>query len=213
TNGKSYTYVAYGFYNGYWVRLKPNNTYTATAGLDFDYYTNTGSRQTYVRWYGLDSEIVEKYAVYTYKDGKYYLVDANVPGTASGYLITGLTNGTKYGVLVRAYINGQWTSFTTDDIVYATPSLEKPYFSVTSTSNGVRIYISNSYYYGYKKAYIYKYDSATDKYTLIHTQDVGESSIYYTVTDADASDYGYLVRMSDGYEMTPFTSYDIEYVY
>ena len=63
----------------------------------------------------------EKYAIYTYVNGKYTCVGSRA-STVTGMYVTGLTNGTKYGFLVRAYINGAWSSFTTADIVYATPS-------------------------------------------------------------------------------------------
>ncbi|MBQ7783054.1 MAG: hypothetical protein IJ368_03710, partial [Oscillospiraceae bacterium] len=69
-----------------------------------------------LNWTAVDG--AEKYAVYTYLDGKYTCVGSR---TATGMYVTGLTNGTEYGFLVRAYVNGAWTSFNEDDIVYATP--------------------------------------------------------------------------------------------
>ena len=59
-----------------------------------------------------------KYAVSSYADGKFTNVGATAANT---YTVSGLTNGTRYGFLVRVYVNGAWSDYTMDDLVYATP--------------------------------------------------------------------------------------------
>ena len=60
-----------------------------------------------------------KYRVFSYLNGT-YTSHTEVSGTT--YTVSGLTAGTKYGFVIRAYVNGKWTSFSTNDIVYATPN-------------------------------------------------------------------------------------------
>ena len=62
------------------------------------------------------------YAVYTYLNGKWSVAGYR---TANGMYVTGLTNGVKYGFAVKAYVNGAWTSISSSDIVYATPTANK----------------------------------------------------------------------------------------
>lgn len=47
---------------------------------------------------------------------------------ALGKYVRGLTNGTKYGFAVKAYVNCAWTGVTSSDIVYATPTAAKSSF-------------------------------------------------------------------------------------
>ena len=68
----------------------------------------------------------EMYRVYTFLNGTYtraYSGDAK----STSAVITGLINGTRYGFVVSAKINGIWTDYTVaDDLVYATPVASKP---------------------------------------------------------------------------------------
>ena len=59
-----------------------------------------------------------KYAVYQYKDGKYKLLSDKL--TKTSVTIGGLTSGTQYKFLVRAYVNGKWTAATSKEIVRVT---------------------------------------------------------------------------------------------
>lgn len=58
-----------------------------------------------------------KYRVFTYLNGEYTKIGDT---TGTTYTITGLTNGTEYGVYVIAYAN-KWIAAGTSYIVYATP--------------------------------------------------------------------------------------------
>lgn len=55
--------------------------------------------------------------MFTYLNGEYTKIGDT---TGTTYTITGLTNGTEYGVYVIAYVN-KWIGAGTSYIVYATP--------------------------------------------------------------------------------------------
>mgnify|MGYP004623221113 FL=1 len=59
------------------------------------------------------------YAVYYIANGKWYNAGTT---TALKMTVSGLTGGTRYGFAVKAYLNGAWTSVSSSDIVYATPT-------------------------------------------------------------------------------------------
>ena len=60
-----------------------------------------------------------QYNVYTYMNGYLTYIGAT---TGNTYTVTGLTNNVRYGFLVRYYINGNLSSYTANDVVYATPT-------------------------------------------------------------------------------------------
>lgn len=59
------------------------------------------------------------YRIFTYLDGAY---TRQGESTSTSYTITGLANGTEYGVYIIAYINGSWVGSDISHIVYATPT-------------------------------------------------------------------------------------------
>ena len=75
-----------------------------------------GNDEVTVKW----NEVAgaEKYAVYIYIDGKYTCITSEV--TDLIYVVTNLTNGTKYGFKVKACVNGKWSAASL--ISYATPT-------------------------------------------------------------------------------------------
>ena len=122
TNGTKYGFAVKAYVNGAW---------TGIASSDIVYATPVGSAtvvkpkitkaeaqdgRVALNWTTVD--VATNYAVYTYLNGKWTVAGYR---TAAGMYVTGLTNGTKYGFAVKAYVNGAWTGITTSDIVYATP--------------------------------------------------------------------------------------------
>lgn len=75
------------------------------------------------------------YAVYYTANGKWYNAGTT---TALKMTVSGLTGGTRYGFAVKAYLNGAWTSVSSSDIVYATPTaaVEKPRIIKAEGQNG-----------------------------------------------------------------------------
>ena len=122
TNGTKYGFAVKAYVNGAW---------TGIASSDIVYATPVGSAtvvkpkitkaeaqdgRVALNWTTVDG--ATNYAVYTYLNGKWTVAGYR---TAAGMYVTGLTNGTKYGFAVKAYVNGAWTGITSSDIVYATP--------------------------------------------------------------------------------------------
>ena len=81
-----------------------------------------GDRSMLVNWTA--AEGASRYAVYYYINGKWSCAGY----TSDLYMnVTGLTNGSKYGFAVKAYINDAWTGVSSSDIVYASPKgADKP---------------------------------------------------------------------------------------
>ena len=126
TNGTKYGFAVKAYVNGAW---------TGIASSDIVYATPVGSAavvkpkitkaqgqdgRVALNWTAVDG--ATNYAVYTYLNGKWSVAGYR---TATGMYVTGLTNGTRYGFAVKAYVNGAWTSITSSDIVYAAPTAAK----------------------------------------------------------------------------------------
>ncbi|MGN1340724.1 MAG: choice-of-anchor J domain-containing protein, partial [Oscillospiraceae bacterium] len=142
-----------------------------------------------------------KFAVYTYIDGKYY---AKGTTTETTYTVDGLTNGTKTGFLVRAYVDGDWSSFTTDDVVYATPITTKP--KVTATPGDGQVTLSWTVPTGATKYTVFTYIDG--KYYTKGTT----TATTYTVTGlTNGTKIGFLVRAYVDGAWSSFTSADVVY--
>ena len=125
TNGTRYGFAVKAYVNGAW---------TGITSSDIVYATPVGSAavkpiitkaqgqdgRVALNWTAVDG--ATNYAVYTYLNGKWSVAGYR---TATGMYVTGLTNGTRYGFAVKAYVNGAWTSITSSDIVYAAPTAAK----------------------------------------------------------------------------------------
>jgi len=59
-------------------------------------------------------EGASKYAVYQYIDGKYKPLSSKIKKTS--YTISKLSADTSYKFIIRAYVNGKWTDYTSADI-------------------------------------------------------------------------------------------------
>ncbi|MGN1339822.1 MAG: fibronectin type III domain-containing protein [Oscillospiraceae bacterium] len=146
-------------------------------------------------------ENATKYGVYYYLNGKYYAAGTT---TGTSYTVKGLTNGTEYGFLVRSCVGGSWSSFTTDDIVYATPVTTKPTPTVTA-ADGTATLKWNAV------------DGAT-KYAVYYFVNGGYSAAgtttgtTYTIKGlTDGTEYGFLVRSCIGGNWSSFTIADNVY--
>ena len=125
TNGTKYGFAVKAYVNGAW---------TGITSSDIVYATPVGSaavKPVITKAQGQDGKVAlnwtavdgaTNYAVYTYLNGKWSVAGYR---TATGMYVTGLTNGTRYGFAVKAYVNGAWTSITSSDIVYAAPTAAK----------------------------------------------------------------------------------------
>ena len=194
---------------GFLVRAYVNGAWSAFTSADLVYATPVSSRPA-VKAAAGDSQVslswnsvsgASRYAVYSYLNGK-YTMQATTTGTS--YTVTGLSNRTRYGFLVRAYINGTWSSFTSDDLVYATPMSAKPEVRATAGRGKVTLTWTNPT--RASKFAVYSY--LNGKYTQ-QTITTGTSFVVTGLTGGVR--YGFLVRSYDNGAWSAFTSDDVVY--
>ena len=146
TTGNTYTVtgltnnVRYGFLVRYYI----NGNLSSYTANDVVYATPTyspkpvitkvipGSGQAYLTWTAVSG--ATNYAVYTKNNNQWVLRGYT---TATSMTVTGLTGGLKYGFAVKALVNGAWSSVSSSDIVYATPTAaNKPKITKVTPDNG-----------------------------------------------------------------------------
>ena len=76
----------------------------------------TGDKQVTLTWTA--AEGAASYTIYRCDSGKYTKINST---TKTTYTVTGLTNGTEYKFLVRAFNSAGGSAFSTADLVSATP--------------------------------------------------------------------------------------------
>ena len=115
--------------------LSVSDTLTSTAPRLTPSITSitAGSGKVDLSWSSVSG--AANYAVYYTANGKWYNAGTT---TALKMTVSGLTGGTRYGFAVKAYLNGTWTSVSSSDIVYATPTaaVEKPKITKAEGQNG-----------------------------------------------------------------------------
>ncbi len=161
-----------------------------------------GDRSMTVNWTSVDG--ASRYGVYYYINGKW---------TCAGYTsnlymnVTGLTNGSRYGFAVKAYVNGAWTDVTSSDMVYASPEgADKPV--ITSAEAGDR-----------SVKLTWDGVDTAEKYAVYYKLD-GRWTCYGYTTDlamnvtglTNGSSYGFAVKAYVNGAWTGVASSDIVYV-
>ena len=115
--------------------LSVSDTLTSTAPSLTPSITSitAGSGKVDLSWSSVSG--AANYAVYYTANGKWYNAGTT---TALKMTVSGLTSGTRYGFAVKAYLNVAWTSVSSSDIVYATPTaaVEKPKITKAEGQNG-----------------------------------------------------------------------------
>lgn len=208
TPNKEYGVLVRAYANGTWSSFNTDSiNYITLTGGSCDIYVEYMNGSVLVEW---DDEYASKYNVYTLDPdtGKYTL-----HGTTAGnsYTITGLTSGKEYGFLVRAYVNGAWTGFTEDDIVYETVDGDAEWFTCyfkNYDEDGHPV-LAWPRAFGAEKYNVYYYISG--KYTLIGTT-TGDSIVAATLNKGDG-EIGFLVRYYKDGVWSSFSTYDISYIY
>ncbi len=206
TGGTKYGFLVRAYVNGAWTAFTSDDvvyaTPTAPAVTKPVVTATAGVQQVALKWNAVAG--ATKYNVYSYLDSKYTLLTTT---TSTAYTATGLTAGTKYGFLVRAYANGTWSTFTTADNVYATPTAPataKPV--VTATAGTQQVALKWNAVTGATKYNVYSY--LDSKYTLLTTT----TSTSYTATGLTAgTKYGFLVRAYANGAWSAFTTADNVY--
>ncbi len=189
TNGSAYTNADVVYATPTGALAKPSFTVTA------------GNKQVTVKWTAVAD--AANYRVYKVENGKYVYL-ATVTGTS--YTAADLTNGTRYGFLVRAFNGNVGSAYTNNDVVYAIPfsTLAKPKLTVTP---------------GYKKAVlkwgavtgaenyrVYRYENGQCKYLTTVT-----GTTYTSGSLTNGTKYGFLVRAFNGNTGSAYANADIVY--
>ncbi|MGN0686892.1 MAG: cellulase family glycosylhydrolase, partial [Oscillospiraceae bacterium] len=125
TNNTKYGFLVQAYVNGAWTKFTAEDIKYATPIAKPVITATPGDGQVKLTWNTVDG--ASKYIVYSILNGQY-----TNRGTTTGtsFTVSGLTNNTKYGFLVQAYVDGAWTKFTAEDIKYATP-IAKPVITAT----------------------------------------------------------------------------------
>ena len=122
TNGKTYYFLVRAFNaNGGsaftsadLVKVVPNPTTVPSKPTNVK--AKAGDKQATLSWTAVSGAV--NYAVYKYENGSYGKIAAT---TNTTYTVKGLTNGTAYKFLVRAFNANGGSTFSTADLVSVTP--------------------------------------------------------------------------------------------
>ncbi|MBQ9948786.1 MAG: hypothetical protein IJO91_10410, partial [Oscillospiraceae bacterium] len=71
-------------------------------------------------WDAVDGAERYSLSIYDPETGKYTLRSSKI--TRTTYTASALTNGEEYVFLIRAYVNGEWSPYTSEDFIKATPT-------------------------------------------------------------------------------------------
>ncbi len=136
TNGKVYEFLVQSYVNGAWSDASTDCHVQATpvAATKPEPTATAGEESVTLSWKAING--ATKYAVSSYINGKYNTYTNTL--TSTSYTVTGLTGGVEYEFLVQAYIDGKWTSASTEDHVKATPLVStKPKPTATPADSAV----------------------------------------------------------------------------
>ena len=137
TGGTRYGFAVKAYINGAWTGIASSDIVYATpfASVTKPKITKAAGQngQVALNWTTVSG--ATQYGVYYTVGGKWYNAGT---ATGTGMYVRNLTNGTKYGFAVKAYVNGAWTSISSSDIVYATPvsAAAKPVITKAQGQNG-----------------------------------------------------------------------------
>ncbi|MBQ9948187.1 MAG: fibronectin type III domain-containing protein, partial [Oscillospiraceae bacterium] len=78
-----------------------------------------GNGKATFTWTGVEGAARYSLSIYDPATNSYTLRSSQI--TRTTYTASSLTNGKQYQFLVRAYVNGAWSPYTTADFVKVTP--------------------------------------------------------------------------------------------
>ena len=217
-NSTGTSYTATGLKNGtkygFLVRAINGSTGSAYTASDVKYVTpqytvakpvisvlpaNNGALILWDRVAGATS-----YRIYRYNNGTYTLVETT---TIPGYTVIGLTNGTKYGFLVRAFNGNNGSAYSAADVKYVIPRFIPDAPTVTATAGSKQAVLKWNAVPGATSYRVYRYSNGT------YTPLVNVTGTSYTATGlTSGTKYGFLVRAFYNDEGSDYTTADVKYV-
>ena len=197
---KTYTInkVTYGY-----VKVIVEKQLTKTAAI-----TKSIAKDSQVALNWSEVEGAQKYAIYLWsKSGGVKCVGTRDSGVTGAY-IKGLTNGTKYGFLVRTYNGEKWSDYEASDWVYAVPfSIPKPSITKCIGQTG-RAALNWSAVNGAEQYAVYTYINGV--YTCVGSRAAGVTGMYVKNLESGKR-YGFLVRAKINGQWSSYTTADIAY--
>ncbi len=206
TNGKKYGYLVRAFRgtagSAYTTADIKYVTPVAVAPAKPTFSLTAGDAKVSVKWNTVSG--ADCYRVYRYENGAFKFLKET---TGTDYTDTGLTNGKKYGYLVRAFSDGTGSAYTTADIKYATPVSAAPAKpSFTATSATAKVTVKWNTVSGATSYRVYRYENGAYKFLKETT------ATSYTDTGlTNGKNYGYLVRAFKGNTGSAYTNADLKY--
>ncbi len=200
--GVNYGFLVRAYVNGAWSAFSVNDVVYATPASATKPVVTAmaGTAKVMLSWDKVSG--ATNYRVFTYLNGKYAILGDT---TDTSYDAEGLVAGVNYGFLVRAYVNGAWTAFSVNDVVYATPAAAtKPV--VTAMAGSGKVYLSWNAVAGATNYRVFSY--LNGKYALL-----SETAATSYTAEALTSDveYGFLVRAYVNGAWTTFSTADLAY--
>ena len=206
TGGTRYGFAVKAYLNGTWTSVSSSDIVyaTPTAAVEKPKITKAEGQdgQVALNWTAVNG--ATNYAVYTYLNGKWSVAGYR---TATGMYVRNLTNGTKYGFAVKAYVNGTWSSVSSSDIVYATPvsAAAKPVITKAQSQNG-RVALNWTAVNGATNYAVYYLHNS--RWTCAGTR---TATGMYVTGLTNGTKYGFAVKAYVNGAWTNITSADIVY--
>ena len=154
-------------------------------------------------------EGAEKYAIYMWtKGGSIKCVGTREAGVTGAY-VKGLTNGTKYGFLVRSYNGEKWSAYEAADWAYAIPcDPAKPAISACIATAADKVALNWTAVEGAEQYAIYTY--VDGKYKCVGGRAANVTGMFVRNLES-GKEYGFLVRAKVDGKWTAYTTADIVY--
>ena len=207
TNGTKYGFAVKAYVNGKWSGITSADIVYATpvgAASAKPKITKAAGQngQVALNWTAVSG--ATQYGVYYTVGGKRYNAGT---ATGTGMYVRNLTNGTKYGFAVKAYVNGAWTSISSSDIVYATPvsAAAKPVITKAQGQNG-RVALNWTSVSGATNYAVYTY--VNGKWSIAGYR---TATGMYVTGLTNGTTYGFAVKAYVNGAWTNITSADIVY--
>ena len=199
---------------GFIVRANVNGTFTSYSENDIVYATpkasvhvnitsaTAGDKKVTIKWDTVEG--ATSYRIWKYEGSTCTRVGDTQNTTID---VTGLTNGTEYGFIVRANVNGVYTSYSTDDIVYVTPKASAHVNITSATAGDKKVTIKWDAIDGATSYRIWRYTGNV----CARIGDTTNTSMDITGL-TNGTEYGFLVRANVNGTFTPYSTDDIVYV-
>lgn len=136
-NGFEYTFIVQSFIDGVWSKYKGVDEVIVTPEgpvSPYDIDVEPGYKKLYLNWGSVPG--ATKYSICSFNaDGTYDVICASCLDT--NYVMRNLPANKTFKLLVQAFINNKWSTYTDDDFVYGTPTgISIPHVTNVTSGDG-----------------------------------------------------------------------------